>query len=145
MARRSRVTRTDLTAAPAQPLVQNEQASLLSSEERDDGGPTRSCLHCGMESITDCCVNCERILYGDSLRGADAVGPELKSQVEFSSREPLGTSTRDSTRDGESTWDGDVLAGDSLASWDDHPALLRFVDEIAGESNLGMPPGYRYA
>jgi len=53
---------------------------------------------------------------------------------------PLGTSTRDL-----STWDGEILAGAVLASWDDNSAVIRFVDEVARGVEPGKPLAYRYA
>jgi hypothetical protein len=62
------------------------------------------------------------------------------SPVEPSVRTPLGTSTRDN-----STWDGEVLRGDTLAAWDDDPGVIRFVEEKARAVERGKPLAYRYA
>jgi hypothetical protein len=98
----------------------------------------RHCMTCGRESLTDCCLKCEPLIPA-AARGTPA------SQVESAVRGPLGTSTRDSTWDGKSSWDGDVLREDDLAAWDDHPTFVSFINEIAGNVAAGFPPAYRYA
>lgn len=98
----------------------------------------RSCWHCGRESITDFCGRCEQELRASAAPKRDT-HPKLMSLVEPSVRSPLGTSTWDST------WDGEIQRGETLAAWDDDPRLIRFVDDIAGGIAPGKPPTYRYA
>lgn len=100
----------------------------------ESGDVLRDCMHCGRESLTDCCSDCERRV--DAVRR-----DELTSQVEIAVTGPLGTS---STRD-SSTWDGGVLRGDDLAAWDDDLTVVDFVNQVADNVEVGKPPAYRYA
>jgi hypothetical protein len=107
----------------------------------------RPCLHCGRESLTDCCSRCEQIEQASRVEPSTRDVPEWNvpsgtSRVESTSQvdAPSKPSTRDS-----STWDGAVLSGADLAAWDENAAVNRFVDRLAAGGAPDKPLGYRYA